>query len=100
MKRSSLCQLCELYAEETIPHFLLQCKRLHEPRATLMADLLSVMPPAMVNDFSHMPHCKQAEFLLGELGQTNVIEWKMVHTKIIDLVYQLWKKRDNMLKLL
>jgi hypothetical protein len=97
IRRSGLCQLCDSYVKETISHFLLECTRLHDLRSVLLTELFNVMPQAMVDSLKFMSPCKQAEFLLGEMGQTHVLEWEMVHLKIIDLVYRLCLARDHIL---
>ncbi len=100
IRRSSLCQLCEHYVEETISHFLLECSGLQEARGTLLKELFAVMPPGMVHSLSSMTHSKQAEFLLCTMGRTHVAEWEAILVKVIDLVYGLYRARDDMLELL
>ncbi len=95
---TNLCQLCDIYVEEDITHFLLMCEGLDRERKTLMQNVTDAMPPAMVDSLSSMSHENQLVFLLGELGSTDVREWYGIHWAVIELVHGLYKAREALLK--
>ena len=94
---SKLCQLCDSYVEETIAHFLLECKGVQACRATLLSQVWDVMPPVMVESVACMTCKRQSEFLLGEMGRVRVPEWCAIHQAIIVLVHDLYKARGSLL---
>lgn len=96
---SKLCQLCDYYVEESIPHFLLECPGLKSTRTLLLSRVWEAMPPAMVQSLADMTNQKQTDFLLGEMGSTHVSEWCTIHQAIIVLVHGLRKERENVLSL-
>ena len=95
--KTKLCQLCDSYVEETIPHFLLQCSGLQRQRVPLLAGIRTTMPPAMISTVDNMTDVKQSQFLLGEMGRTFVAEWCDIHRGIIDLVHGLYQAREAIL---
>ena len=86
--------MCDSYVEESIPHFLLQCRGLERQRVPLLAGIRTAMPPAMVNNLDCMTAVKQTEFLLGEMGRTFITEWSGIHIGIIELVHVLYRARE------
>ena len=95
--KTKLCQMCDSYVEESIPHFLLQCRGLERQRVPLLAGIRTAMPPAMVNNLDCMTAVKQTEFLLGEMGRTFITEWSGIHIGIIELVHVLYRAREAIL---
>lgn len=96
--KTKLCQICDSFVEETISHFLLECPSLDTTRVALYSELCKEMPHGMLNSFNLMSTCKQAEFLLCELGRSNVREWDQILIQIIELVYCLHAARDKLSK--
>lgn len=96
--RTRLCQLCDSGAEETVPHFLLECSGLLEIRATLLSDVLREMPQGMVDSFNVMNYSNKAQFMLCEMGRSKVPEWESILVNIIELVYGLYRARNNILQ--
>ncbi len=94
---SRLCQLCDRYVEETITHFLLECVALTTHRDPLFQLVKDLMPPAMVNALLCMTPEQQMQFLLGELGYTNVSEWYDIHRAVACMCYELYKAREALL---
>ena len=98
VRHSKLCQICSMYVEETVHHFLLECDGLSAQRRTLMNNILTVMPPAMAESFQSLAYEQQTQFLLGELGRTLMPELFHVHSAVIRLVHELYSTRNSLLK--
>ena len=95
--RTALCQLCDSYIEETIPHFLLECSGLETARTPLLARLRDEMPAGMIYSFDSMCSKNQTKFLLAEMGRTPIQEWSGIQTAIIELVHDLYCERQSKL---
>ena len=98
VRNSSVCQLCCMYVQETIHHFLLECDSMTTLRRPLLNNVLSTMPPAMVECFELLSYESQARFLLEEMGRAMVPEWFPIHRPIIDMVYELYNARSRLLQ--
>jgi hypothetical protein len=91
---SRICQNCDMYVEESLTHFLMECESLSEHRGALMDTVRDKMPPAMVQSMAAMTAEQQAQFLLGELGNSHVPDWYDIHRAVINMCYRLYKARD------
>ena len=92
---SRLCQFCDRYESDSIPHVLFVCTDGSERRLRLWSDLLVSAPKGMYNSMLGMPSKECTVFMLSGFKCKYVPEWEIVYKVICTFIYDMHAMRMN-----
>ena len=91
-----ICQMCDLYENETVEHLLFRCKKYDELRVTLWNEVLYHCPSESMYEYlTNMPRGKVTCLLLTGLNSTYTHEWSDFFTAILQFVYKMYITRTS-----
>ena len=96
MNHTMLCQLCDMYAVETVAHTMFLCPGLEEVRARLYPTLLEQIPAPLKDYLIQMSHQSRTDFILSGFKSQYVPEWQPLYELIARLVADMFENRRTL----
>ena len=94
----SSCYLCHLHERDSPTHILFKCRaqNLVQARTNQWQNILSVMPPAMLDHVNSLNDEDKTSFILTGLNSSYIPEWLPIYTNISVYISQMYSIRDSL----
>ena len=93
---SPLCNLCDMYKEETIDHLLFRCKKYEALRCKLFSEVMYCCPSTSLCTYlESKSHKVISRFILTGLHNTFTFEWLDFFSAICNFIYGMHSAREK-----
>ena len=90
-----LCQLCDMYVEEDVPHILFTCPMVFDKHNFFWTTVSHVAPKLLIMNIRGMPPVERTIFLLSGFQCPYVVEWEYVYSVCCRYVHDTYMYRIN-----
>ena len=90
-----LCQLCDMYVEEDVPHILFTCPMVFDTLNLFWTTVSHVAPKLLIMNIRGMPPVERTIFLLSGFQCPYVVEWECVYSVCCRYVHDTYMYRMN-----
>ena len=87
-----VCQRCDQYVPEDVPHMLFVCPSLHDDREMMWRGIRKVAPVAIMQEMFNMLPCQLCAFWFSGFHCTYVKEWSEMYSAICYSVQLMYTK--------
>lgn len=90
---SRVCQLCDLYVVEDVPHMLFVCPSLRITRIWMWREIENIAPAGLLNEMYDMLPSRLCVFWFSGFKCKYVHEWLDLYSRICSVIHTMYKKR-------